>query len=109
MPQASGAGSRIHAARPDDSFRSNLASDCGHTGSLNSFNLSKLADRRVGVASYRAYFLNSGGHIVRAVELACDTDDAAAEAARRLLNGQPIELWERARMVARLEPAPKHA
>jgi hypothetical protein len=61
------------------------------------------------LASYRAYFLNAGGHIVRAVELACDTDEDAAEEARRLVNAQPIELWERARMVARFDPSQKPA
>ena len=59
--------------------------------------------------SYRAYFLNTGGHIVRAVELACDTDEDASQEALQLLNGQAIELWERARMVARFDPAPKPA
>ena len=61
------------------------------------------------MASYRAYFLNAGGHIVRAVELACDTDEDASKEALRLLNGQAIELWERARMVARFDPSPNPA
>jgi hypothetical protein len=59
------------------------------------------------LASYRAYFLNKDGHIVRAVELACESDDDASKEALRLLNGQAIELWERARMIARFEPAPR--
>jgi hypothetical protein len=109
LPRASGAVASIHTAAQGESTSPDLASVCGHTDSLNSFTLSKFEEARTGVASYRAYFLNAGGHIVRAVELACETDEDAAQEARRLLNGQAIELWERARMIARFDPAQKPA
>ena len=81
-----------------------FASACGQMGSLNSLIIPASRRRGAGVPRYRAYFLNDGGHIVHAVELACETDEEAAEAAHVLLDGRPIELWERARLVARFNP-----
>jgi hypothetical protein len=59
----------------------------------------------VWVASYRVYFLNEKGRIVRALELACQTDEEAVEQTRQLVDGQAVELWERARLIGRFEPA----
>jgi hypothetical protein len=56
------------------------------------------------VSAYRVYFLNFDGRIVRALELACDTDEEAVEQARILADGQPVELWDRARLMGRFEP-----
>ena len=57
------------------------------------------------MASYRVYFLNAEGRIMSAVDLSCDSDDHAAAEARRLADGRPVELWERARLIGRFEPS----
>lgn len=56
------------------------------------------------MASYRVYFLNGQGRIMRAVDLACDTDDEAVAQARDLASGQAVELWDRARLIGRYDP-----
>jgi hypothetical protein len=56
------------------------------------------------VPSYRLYFLNHGGHIVRAKELACTSDEEAVTEAKRWVDGETVELWERARLLARFDP-----
>lgn len=60
--------------------------------------------QRGSVASYRVYFLNGQGRIMRAIDLACDNDEQAVAEARRLSSGQAVELWERARLIGRYEP-----
>lgn len=56
------------------------------------------------MTSYRVYFLNAQGGINRAVELDCSDDDQAQEAARALAAQQPVELWERSRLIGRYDP-----
>ncbi len=53
------------------------------------------------MTDYRVYVLGDDGHIVRAIELDCQDDSAATEAAKQHLNGRDIELWQRERCVAR--------
>jgi hypothetical protein len=55
---------------------------------------------------YRAYILGGGGHrFLRAIEFSRDhADDATALlAAKQLINGHDVELWEGGRLVARLD------
>ena len=66
-------------------------------------NLGRCVCGRAGVASYRVYFLNGQGRIVRAAELNCDTDEEATEQAKALASGQAVELWDRARLIGRFE------
>jgi hypothetical protein len=54
---------------------------------------------------YRFYLFESDGHIAgppRVVEF--PDDRAAIQAAEALLDGKAIEVWDRARVVIRLEP-----
>jgi hypothetical protein len=56
---------------------------------------------------YRAYILGIDGHrFVKAKEFASNhPDDATAlNAAKQLLNGHDVELWDGGRLVARLSP-----
>jgi hypothetical protein len=49
---------------------------------------------------YRAYILDREGHIIRPVELFCENDDAAKEDARKLVDGDDVELWQLDRKIA---------
>jgi hypothetical protein len=58
------------------------------------------------VLDYRLFYLR-GGHIARADEFYAEGDSAALDQANARRGDQPAELWNRARMVARLgETAP---
>jgi hypothetical protein len=52
---------------------------------------------------YRAYILDKDGRIAKTVELVCEDDHVAIEKAEQLVDGRDVELWERARRVARFE------
>jgi hypothetical protein len=51
---------------------------------------------------YRAYIVGSDGHLSGFEPLVCTSDDEAIGAAKRLLNLGEVELWDGARLVARL-------
>lgn len=55
---------------------------------------------------YRAYLINGDGRITDVEIIAAPTDEAAVERGRELLRTYPIhdsvEVWDRARMVARV-------
>ena len=51
------------------------------------------------MAEYRAYFLAPDGRIKRPVDLECDDDEAAKEAAKRLVDGCDVELWQGRRKI----------
>lgn len=54
---------------------------------------------------YRIYTVKKDGHIVRPPEVVeCINDAQAVEVAKKLLNGQLIEVWQGPRVVIRLEP-----
>jgi hypothetical protein len=54
---------------------------------------------------YRAYIVGKDGHFASVEFLDSHPDDAAAiEAAKQLLAGHDIELWDRDRLIIRLEP-----
>ena len=57
------------------------------------------------VLSYRVYVLEEGGHIRKApAVLDCEDDAEAIQRAKQLLDGKPIEVWEGARVVIKLQP-----
>ena len=43
--------------------------------------------------NYRVYVLDDHGQLVAGVNLGCTDDDAAKEHAKRLADGQEVELW----------------
>ena len=56
---------------------------------------------------YRAYIVGPDGHFQSSVALECDDDDKAMEQAQQLVDGHDVELWQRARKLARFEHKPK--
>jgi hypothetical protein len=49
---------------------------------------------------YRANIIESNGHFRNAIDLDLSGDDAAIEAAKRLVHGYDVELWEGNRKIA---------
>lgn len=58
------------------------------------------------MANYRLYHHDHLGHFRSATDLSCVDDAAARCASRKLLKGQPGELWERGRAVHVFSMAP---
>ncbi len=55
--------------------------------------------------AYRFYYINSDGHIAGPPPVVVFADDRAAiKAAEALLDDKAIEVWDRDRVVIRLEP-----
>ena len=52
---------------------------------------------------YRAYIVGEGGHFVGVHEIDAPDDDAALEKAKQYVDGLDVELWQRARRIARIE------
>ncbi|MGV7215033.1 hypothetical protein [Bradyrhizobium sp. UFLA05-112] len=52
---------------------------------------------------YRAYILDEDGRITGVHELECADDEEAKEKATQLLDGHDLDIWHRARHVARLK------
>jgi hypothetical protein len=64
---------------------------------------------RQGVAQmtdYRVYIVGRDGHFVSAIQLDCPNDNAAIESAKQFVNGHGIELWQRDRIVVKLDRKP---
>jgi len=59
------------------------------------------------LASFRLYRLDGAGRIVSAEWLEADGDDHAQQLARDLNAETTVEIWDRNRMIARIEPASK--
>jgi hypothetical protein len=59
------------------------------------------------MADYRAYILASDGRIAKAIELDCPDDEAAKEAAKQLVDGHDVELWQRARKIETFQHKPR--
>jgi hypothetical protein len=55
------------------------------------------------MAQYRAYILDSDGHVRKAIELVYTKDVEAIEAAKQLVDGHDVELWARDRRIAILK------
>jgi hypothetical protein len=58
---------------------------------------------------YRIYFMSTDGHIQHALEIECESDEAAVEYVRTIDDGQSKELWQRARQVAQFPADRKEA
>jgi hypothetical protein len=54
--------------------------------------------------TYRAYVIGSDNHIRAAKEIEAENDEAAIETVRPMVDGHAIEIWERKRLVIRLDP-----
>jgi len=55
------------------------------------------------VAHYRLYFLDMADHIRRALDLECADDTEAMGVAKARQDSGPVELWNGARRVLRIE------
>ncbi len=49
---------------------------------------------------YRAYVIGDDGHIVSAVDLQCEHEDAAKALTAQLVDGHAVELWQGGRQIA---------
>ena len=56
---------------------------------------------------YRVYVIGRDGHFIRSIDLNCMDDSAAIEAAKQLIDGHDLELWQSDRKIARLDGKPK--
>ena len=54
------------------------------------------------VSGYRLYCLDGANKVASAEWIDADDDEAAVEAAKRLMDGQLCEVWQGARLVVRL-------
>ena len=54
------------------------------------------------MVEYRAYILDRDGHIMRYEPIVCTDDEAAIVAAKRLVDGHDVELWQGDRKLATL-------
>ena len=52
---------------------------------------------------YRAYLIGPDGHFYDSVDLKCVDDDEALKRARELVGENGVELWQRARKIARFD------
>ncbi|MET4631485.1 hypothetical protein ABIB83_008549 [Bradyrhizobium sp. I1.8.5] len=52
---------------------------------------------------YYAYVIDDNGHVANRIEINCG-DDEAIRCAKRLVDGQAIELWQETRQVATFTP-----
>ena len=59
----------------------------------------------VRVAGYRLYGLDGVNKVASGVWIDADDDQAAIEAAKRMMDGHDCELWQGKRMVARIPRA----
>jgi hypothetical protein len=55
------------------------------------------------VGTYRLYGLDGVGKVASAEWIEADDDETAIEAAKQLMDGHRYELWERSRLVIRLQ------
>jgi hypothetical protein len=56
---------------------------------------------------YRAYLIGSDGHFYKSVALDEPDDAAAVAAAKQLVDGHDVELWQRDRKIAEFEQKSK--
>jgi hypothetical protein len=55
------------------------------------------------VPGYYAYLIGHDGRITARVDLVCEDDEVAKSAARQMVDGHAIELWQGGRMIATFE------
>jgi len=58
------------------------------------------------VTGYRLYCLDGANKVASAEWIDADDDEAAIEVAKRMMDGQDLEVWQGTRLVARL-PRPR--
>jgi hypothetical protein len=56
---------------------------------------------------YRAYIIGRDGHFSSSVPFECADDTEAMEQAKQLVDGHDVELWQRARKIARFDHTSK--
>ncbi len=61
------------------------------------------------MADYRAYILGADGRIMKPIDLECDNDEVAKEAAERLVDGHDVELWQGRRKIGTFAHRPSKA
>jgi hypothetical protein len=61
------------------------------------------------MAYYRIYFVGEDGHIRRAREIHMPSDAEAIAFAEASAEGQRVEVWNRARLVSRIDPVRQQA
>lgn len=54
--------------------------------------------------TYRAYILTFEGNVIQSVDLVCASEENARGLAERLVEVNPVELWDGPRRIARFEP-----
>jgi hypothetical protein len=54
------------------------------------------------MGEYRAYTVGADGHFTGFEPLTCSDDTEAIEKAKRMVNGQDVELWSGPRLVIRI-------
>jgi len=59
------------------------------------------------VTGYRLYCLDGANKVASAEWIDADDDEAAIEVAKQMMDGQDLEVWQGARLVARL-PRRRH-
>jgi hypothetical protein len=59
------------------------------------------------MVDYGAYTVSADGHFVGYEPMICADDAEAIERAKRLVNGQDVELWSGPRLVIRISHKPK--
>jgi hypothetical protein len=59
------------------------------------------------MAEYRVYIIGAHGRIMSRIDIECADDDAAIEAAMQHVGSHYIELWQRGRLVTKLDRKPK--
>jgi hypothetical protein len=59
------------------------------------------------MSEYRAYLVGNDGHFINVMEFRCPDDTEAVEQAKQLVDGHDVEVWQLARKVTILKPAPE--
>ena len=53
---------------------------------------------------YYVYIMSNDGHVERRLNVICADDEEARNRARRLMDGQAVELWLEGRKIAEFKP-----
>ena len=56
---------------------------------------------------YRPYIIGLDGHIIKAIDLHCQKDEAAKARAKQLIDGHDVELWHGSRQIGVFKSKPK--
>jgi hypothetical protein len=55
------------------------------------------------MSDYRAFYVGKNGQFTGSMKLDCDSDSMAIASAKKLLNGQDIEVWDGLRKISQLK------